>query len=60
MIVDIEFVKVNLVLKFEFLKENVVIEVNVIYLLTKDNGVVMLVSVIYKFKVGKIGEEMKE
>lgn len=60
MIVDIEFVKVNLVLKFEFLKENVVIEVNVIYLLMMDNGVVMLVSVIYKFKVGKIGEEMKE
>jgi len=57
---DIEFVKANPVPKSEFLKENVVTEANVTYLSTTDNGVAMPVSVTYKPKAGKTGEEMKE
>lgn len=60
MTADIEFVKANPVPKSEFLKENVVTEANVTYLSTTDNGVAMPVSVTYKPKAGKTGEEMKE
>lgn len=60
MTADIEFVKDNPVPKSEFLKENVVTEANVTYLSTTDNGVAMPVSVTYKTKAGKTGEQMKE
>lgn len=60
MTADIEFVKANPVPKSEFLKENVVTEANVTYLSTTDNGVAMPVSVTYKPKAGKTGEEIKE
>lgn len=60
MTADIEFVKANPVPKSEFLKENGVTEANVTYLSTTDNGVAMPVSVTYKTKAGKTGEQMKE
>lgn len=57
---NIEFVKAHPVPKSEFPKENVVTEANVTYLSMTDNGVAMPVSVTYKPKAGKTGEEMKE
>lgn len=57
---DIRFVNSNQEPKPEFLKENIVSEANISYLSTTDNNVAMPVSVRYKPKAGKSGEEMKQ
>ena len=57
---DIRFVNSNPDPKAEYLKENIVTEANVTYLSTADNNVAMPVSVRYKPKAGKSGEEMKQ
>lgn len=58
--VDIHFVAANPAPKPECLKDNVVTEANVTYLSTTDNNIAMPLSVDYKPKAGKAGEEMKE
>ena len=57
---DIPLVNSNPDPKAEYLKENIVTEANVTYLSTADNNVAMPVSVRYKPKAGKSGEEMKQ
>lgn len=57
---DIRFVNSNQEPKPEFLKENIVSEANISYLSTTDNNVATPVSVRYKPKAGKSGEEMKQ
>lgn len=58
--VNIRFVTANPAPKPDFVRDNVVTEANVTYLSTIDNNFAMPVSVDYKPKAGKTGEEMKE